>query len=95
MSTRPLLPILYKGRVGDVSREAEVETNDPTAYLKYVLHRETLCDIHADQIRGQWLRCGHCAAGFDICQEAEEIALHDPTHGKSSSCPRMNVEACR
>lgn len=83
MSPRPFLPILYKGRVGEVSREVEIDTDDPTAYLKHVLHRETLCDIHADQIRGQWLRCAHCPAGFDICQEAEEIALHDPTHGES------------
>jgi hypothetical protein len=84
MSIRPFLPILYKNRVGDVAREVELDPHDPTAYLKHVLHRETLCDIHANQIRGQWLRCAHCPAGFDICHEAEEIALHDPTHGTSS-----------
>ena len=89
MSTRPFLPILYKNRVGEVSRDVELDPHDPTAYLKHVLHRETLCDIHADQIRGQWLRCAHCPAGFDICQEAEEIALHDPTHGTLLSMARL------
>lgn len=101
MSIRPFLPILYKNRVGEVAREIELDPRDPTAYLKHVLHRETLCDIHADQIRGQWLRCAHCPAGFDICHEAEEIALHDPTHGMSniltaaddqcSSCSRLKL----
>ncbi|GMK56642.1 hypothetical protein CspeluHIS016_0304820 [Cutaneotrichosporon spelunceum] len=81
-SPRPLLPILYRGRVGQVPATAVVNPRDPTSYLKHVLHRETLCDIHADQIRGIWLRCAHCAAGFDICSEAEPMALvsHDPTH---------------
>ena len=87
MSTRPLLPVLYKARVGDVARDVEINPRDPTAYLQHLLHRETLCDIHADQIRGQWLRCAHCPAGFDICHEAEEIALHDPTHGKITLYP--------
>jgi hypothetical protein len=59
-----------------------INPRDPTAYLKHVLHRETLCDIHSNQIRGAWLRCCHCAAGFDICQEAEQIADHDATHGE-------------
>jgi len=90
MSTRPLLPILYKNRVGEVARDIELDPHDPTSYLNYVLHRETLCDIHADQIRGQWLRCAHCPAGFDICHEAEEIALHDPTHGMS---PQPHISA--
>jgi hypothetical protein len=31
-----------------------------------------------------WLRCAHCAAGFDICQEAEQMADHDSTHGTSA-----------
>ncbi|ORY29144.1 hypothetical protein BCR39DRAFT_532845 [Naematelia encephala] len=79
-SRSPLLPILYKTRAGDLPVNATVDPRDPTAYLKHVIHRETLCDIHGDQIRGAWLRCVHCAAGFDICQEAEMVADHDPTH---------------
>jgi len=70
--------------VGEVSTGAVVNPRDPTGYLKHVLHKETLCDIHSDQIRGIWLRCAHCAAGFDICQDAEQIANHDPTHGELS-----------
>ena len=85
---RPLLPLLYKGRVGEIPVGAVIDPRDPTAYLKHVLHRETLCDIHSDQVRGIWLRCAHCAAGFDICQEAEEIARHDPTHGERAPVSR-------
>lgn len=69
----------YKNKVGQVPATAP-PTHDPTAYLKYVLHRETLCDIHSDQIRGVWLRCAHCAAGFDMCADAEQVADHDVTH---------------
>lgn len=83
-SPQPALPILLRNRVGDVP--PGVTPRDPTAYLQFVLHRETLCDIHSDQIRGTWLRCGHCPAGFDICAEAESIAEHDPTHGESRYC---------
>ncbi|CAK9783383.1 unnamed protein product [Cutaneotrichosporon oleaginosum] len=81
-SSRPLLPLLYRTRVGAVPATAVLNPRDPTSYLKHVLHKETLCDIHADQIRGIWLRCAHCAAGFDICSEAEPMASasHDPTH---------------
>lgn len=68
--------------MGEVPVGAVLNPRDPTAYLKHVLHKETLCDIHSDQIRGIWLRCAHCAAGFDICQDAEQIADHDPTHGE-------------
>jgi len=82
VSAQPFLPILYRSRVGEVPVGAVLNPRDPTAYLKHVLHKETLCDIHSDQIRGIWLRCAHCAAGFDICQDAEQIADHDPTHGK-------------
>ncbi|KAK4688499.1 hypothetical protein P7C73_g1605, partial [Tremellales sp. Uapishka_1] len=80
----PVAYNLYKSRVGQIPANSVIDTRDPTAYLKHVLHREvreiTLCDIHEDQIRGIWLRCAHCAAGFDICQEAEQIADHDATH---------------
>lgn len=64
---------------------AVLNPRDPTSYLKHVVHKDTLCDIHADQIRGIWLRCAHCAAGFDICSEAEPMASvsHDPSHGES------------
>ncbi|KAL7421406.1 hypothetical protein Q5752_004291 [Cryptotrichosporon argae] len=79
-SAGPLLPLLYKSRVGEIPTGVAINPRDPTAYLRHVLHRETLCDIHSDQIRGTWLRCAHCAAGFDICQEAEQIADHDATH---------------
>lgn len=81
-SATPLLPVLYKYRVGAVPSGITVDAHNPTAYLQHVLHRETLCDIHSDQIRGIWLRCAHCAAGFDICVEAEQVAMHDPTHGE-------------
>ncbi|WOO83671.1 ZZ-type zinc finger domain-containing protein [Vanrija pseudolonga] len=79
-STQPLLPLLYKNRAGQVPASAVLSPHDPTAYLKHVLHRETVCDIHMDQIRGAWFRCAHCAGGFDVCQEAERTADHDPTH---------------
>ncbi|BEJ13657.1 hypothetical protein CspHIS471_0308310 [Cutaneotrichosporon sp. HIS471] len=83
-SPHPLLPLLYQHRrpVGKVPSTAVVNPRDPTSYLKHVLHSDTLCDIHSDQIRGIWLRCAHCAAGFDICSEAEVMASvsHDPTH---------------
>ncbi|WRT68905.1 uncharacterized protein IL334_005887 [Kwoniella shivajii] len=81
-SSRPILPLLYRNPVGKVPTSALTTINprDPTAYLKHVLHRETLCDVHGDQIRGVWLRCCHCAAGFDVCQEAERLLEHDPTH---------------
>jgi hypothetical protein len=81
-SPHPFLPLLYKNRVGQVPSTAVLNPRDPTAYLKHVLHRDTLCDIHSDQIRGIWLRCAHCAAGFDICSDAEQIADHDATHGE-------------
>lgn len=80
-SPMPLLPLLYKYPVGAVPSGMVTDNINPTAYLDHVLHRETLCDIHSDQIRGVWLRCAHCAAGFDICQDAEQIVTHDPTHG--------------
>ncbi|KAK8843444.1 hypothetical protein IAR55_007101 [Kwoniella newhampshirensis] len=81
-SPRPLFPILYKHPVGKVPSSAltTIDPRDPTSYLRHVMHRETVCDLHGDQIRGVWLRCAHCAAGFDICHEAERIANHDPTH---------------
>ncbi|RXK37138.1 hypothetical protein M231_05589 [Tremella mesenterica] len=79
-SPRPLLPRLYKSRVGDVPSGSVLDPHDPTSYLRHLVHKETLCDIHSDQIRGIWLRCAHCAAGFDMCQEAEGNADHDPTH---------------
>ncbi|WVQ81455.1 hypothetical protein IAT38_003579 [Cryptococcus sp. DSM 104549] len=81
-SRRPLLPPLYRHPVGKVpsSALATINPRDPTSYLKHVLHRETLCDVHGDQIKGMWMRCAHCAAGFDICQEAEGVADHDSTH---------------
>lgn len=79
-SPRPFLPLLYKNRAGQVPATAVLNVRDPTAYLRHVLHRDTLCDIHGDQIRGIWLRCAHCAAGFDICSDAEQIADHDATH---------------
>ncbi|OWZ68671.1 hypothetical protein AYX14_00879 [Cryptococcus neoformans] len=81
-SYRPVLPPLYRHPVGKVpaSALATINPRDPTAYLKHVMHRDTLCDVHGDQIRGVWLRCAHCAAGFDICLEAERIADHDATH---------------
>ncbi|WWC91357.1 uncharacterized protein L201_006300 [Kwoniella dendrophila CBS 6074] len=81
-SSRPILPLLYRQPVGKVptSALATINPRDPTAYLQHLLHRETLCDVHGDQIRGTWLRCCHCAAGFDVCQEAERVLDHDPTH---------------
>ncbi|OCF31344.1 hypothetical protein I317_01200 [Kwoniella heveanensis CBS 569] len=81
-SARPLLPLLYRHSVGKVptSAVASINPRDPTAYLKHVLHKETLCDVHGDQIRGIWFRCAHCAAGYDLCQEAEQTVDHDPTH---------------
>ncbi|ODN91441.1 hypothetical protein L198_05957 [Cryptococcus wingfieldii CBS 7118] len=81
-SRRAILPPLYRHPVGKVPSAALATINprDPTAYLKHVMHRETLCDVHGDQIRGVWLRCAHCAAGFDICREAERVADHDSTH---------------
>ncbi|WVO22726.1 uncharacterized protein IAS62_004060 [Cryptococcus decagattii] len=81
-SYRPVLPLLYRHPVGKVpaSALATINPRDPTAYLKHVMHRDTLCDVHGDQIRGVWLRCAHCASGFDICLEAERIADHDATH---------------
>ena len=85
-STSPILPILYKRKAVELPPSATSDAReDPTAYLSHVVHRETLCDIHSDQIRGVWLRCGHCAAGFDICAEAEAIAHHNPAHGKYPS----------
>lgn len=81
-SPNPLLPLLYKSRAGQVPASAPRNPRDPTGYLKHVLHKDTLCDIHSDQIRGIWLRCAHCAAGFDICSDAEQIADHDATHGE-------------
>lgn len=85
-ATRQGVDRQYRTRVGAVPATAVLNPRDPTAYLKHVLHKETLCDIHADQIRGIWLRCAHCAAGFDICSEAEQMsaASHDPTHGTSA-----------
>ncbi|WVF65712.1 hypothetical protein IAT40_000443 [Kwoniella sp. CBS 6097] len=81
-SSQPLLPLLYRHSVGKVptSALASINPRDPTAYLKHVLHKETLCDVHGDQIRGIWFRCAHCAAGYDLCQEAEQTVDHDPTH---------------
>ncbi|WVW79051.1 hypothetical protein I302_101014 [Kwoniella bestiolae CBS 10118] len=81
-SSRPVLPLLYRQPVGKVPTSAlsSINPRDPTAYLKHLLHRETLCDVHGDQIRGVWLRCCHCAAGYDLCQEAERASHHDPTH---------------
>ena len=79
-SPQPLLPLLYRARVGDIPAGAVVDPRNPTSYLQHVLHKETLCDIHSDQIRGIWYRCAHCAAGFDVCQDAEQTAEHDPTH---------------
>lgn len=76
----PFLPLLYRARVGEIPPGLTTNPRDPSAYLRHVLHKETLCDIHSDQIRGAWLRCAHCAAGFDICHEAEHMAEHDPTH---------------
>lgn len=84
-SPAPLLPLLYKYPVGAVPSGVVTDPANPTAYLDHVLHRETLCDIHSDQIRGIWLRCAHCDAGFDICQDAEQIVTHDPTHGTHTS----------
>lgn len=83
-SYRPVLPLLYRHPVGKVpaSALATINPRDPTAYLKHVMHRDTLCDVHGDQIRGVWLRCAHCAGGFDICLDAERIADHDATHGE-------------
>lgn len=81
-SPEPILPILLRNRVGDVASGIHLDPTDPSAYLRHLLHKETLCDIHADQIRGVWLRCAHCPAGFDICAEAEAGADHDQTHGK-------------
>lgn len=81
-SPHAFLPLLYKNRVGQVPAGAVINPRDPTAYLKHVLHKDTLCDIHSNQIRGIWLRCAHCAAGFDICSDAEQIADHDVTHGE-------------
>nr|XP_031862268.1 uncharacterized protein CI109_002233 [Kwoniella shandongensis]KAA5529340.1 hypothetical protein CI109_002233 [Kwoniella shandongensis] len=82
ISSQPILPILYRQPVGKIpsSALATINPRDPTSYLGYVIHKETLCDVHGDQIRGVWLRCAHCAEGFDICQEAEERARHDPKH---------------
>ena len=79
-SPQSLLPLLYRARVGDIPAGAVVDPRNPTSYLQHVLHKETLCDIHSDQIRGIWYRCAHCAAGFDVCQDAEQTAEHDPTH---------------
>lgn len=89
---RPFVPLLYKARVGMVPATAVLNPRDPQAYLKHVLHKETLCDIHADQIRGIWLRCAHCA-GFDICSEAEAEAHHDPTHVFLVFKARVNMAA--
>jgi hypothetical protein len=80
--------LLYRGQVGEVPHNTFVDSRDPKAYLAHLLHRETLCDIHSDQIRGVWLRCAHCADGFDICEEAEEVAHHDPTHGEQAKAGR-------
>ena len=77
--------------MGETPSGAVTNPRDPTGYLKHVLHKETLCDIHSDQIRGVWLRCAHCAAGFDICQDAEQIADHDPTHGQWHTRFRMQL----
>ena len=82
-SPGPILPVLLRNRVGDVVPGINLDPQDPTAYLRHLLHKETLCDVHSDQIKGVWLRCANCPAGFDICTEAEAEAEHDPTHGKS------------
>lgn len=83
-STAPLLPLLTRNRAGDVPPNVTLppRTQNPTAYLSHVLHRETLCDVHSDQIRGVWLRCVHCEGGFDTCTEGEVVAGHDQTHGE-------------
>ncbi|ORX38912.1 hypothetical protein BD324DRAFT_617855 [Kockovaella imperatae] len=79
-SEEGLLPLLYKGKVGEVPSSVALDPRDPKAYLKHVVHRETLCDIHSDQIRGAWFRCAHCPAGFDVCEEAAQEDHHDSTH---------------
>ncbi|OCF60275.1 hypothetical protein L486_02955 [Kwoniella mangroviensis CBS 10435] len=96
-SSRPILPPLYRQPVGKVPTSAlsTINPRDPTAYLKHVLHRETLCDVHGDQIRGVWLRCCHCAAGYDVCQEAERASDHDPTHVFVLFKSRVDMNAFR
>ncbi|WWC64178.1 uncharacterized protein I303_106786 [Kwoniella dejecticola CBS 10117] len=96
-SSTPVLPLLYRHPVGKVptSALATINPRDPTAYLQHLLHRETLCDVHGDQIRGVWLRCCHCAAGFDVCQEAEKVLDHDPTHVFAVFKSRVDMSAFR
>ncbi|WVO18309.1 hypothetical protein L204_106024 [Cryptococcus depauperatus] len=95
--SRPLLPLLYRHPAGRVPSSALTTINprDPTAYLKHVLHQETLCDVHGEQIRGVWLRCAHCASGFDICQRAESLADHDVTHVFVVFKARVNMATFR
>ncbi|WWC73241.1 uncharacterized protein I206_107207 [Kwoniella pini CBS 10737] len=96
-SSRPVLPLLYRHPVGKVptSALATINSRDPTAYLQHLLHRETLCDVHTDQIRGIWFRCCHCAAGFDVCQEAEKALNHDSTHVFAVFKSRVDMSAFR
>ncbi|CAO1638461.1 unnamed protein product [Sympodiomycopsis kandeliae] len=57
------------------------ESHEAT-YVKTLQHKNLMCDLCFEPIRGCWLRCVNCKHSFDICQacEHESMTVHELNH---------------